>query len=56
MKSMIAVLLWGATLAAYAQTVYKCKQAEKITYSDAPCPAGADASTLATPAAPAADP
>jgi len=55
MKLLIAVVLWAATLAAYAQTVYKCTADGKTTYGDAPCPAGAQAATLDTPAAPPRD-
>ena len=55
MKLLIVVVMWAATLLAYAQTVYKCQADGKTTYSDAPCPAGADASTLEAPAAPPRD-
>ncbi len=42
-------------IAALAGAVYKCTVDGKITYSDAPCAAGASV-VLETPAAPAADP
>jgi hypothetical protein len=56
MKLLIVIVLWAATLAAYAQTVYKCTVDGKVSYSDAPCPAGAGVATLAAPAVPRADP
>jgi len=56
MKLLIVVVLWAAAMAAYAQSVYKCTVDGKVSYSDAPCPAGAQAATLDAPAAPKADP
>lgn len=56
MKSLIVVVLWAAAMAAHAQSVYKCSVNGKVSYSDTPCPAGAQAATLDTPAAPKADP
>ena len=55
MKLLIAVVLWAATLMAYAQSVYKCTADGKTTYGDTPCAAGAQASTLEAPAAPSRD-
>ncbi|MYM67526.1 DUF4124 domain-containing protein [Pseudoduganella sp. FT55W] len=43
-------------VAALVGAVYKCTVDGKVSYSDAPCPAGAQASTLEAPAAPSADP
>ncbi|MYM36713.1 DUF4124 domain-containing protein [Duganella sp. FT94W] len=56
MKLLIVVLLWAAAMAAHAQSVYKCSVNGKVSYSDTPCPAGAQAATLDMPAAPKADP
>jgi len=56
MKWLIAVVMWSAALMAYAQTIHKCSSAGKVSYSDTPCPAGAQAATLEAAAAPAADP
>lgn len=56
MKLPIVVMLWAAAAAAYGQSVYKCTVDGKVSYSDTPCPAGAQAATLETPAAPKADP
>jgi hypothetical protein len=55
MKLLIVVVLWAATLMAYAQTVYKCTADGKTTYGDTPCPAGAQTATLEAPAAPPRD-
>ncbi|MET0266806.1 MAG: DUF4124 domain-containing protein [Duganella sp.] len=55
-----AAMLCCATLtmpaSALAQQVYKCTLDGKVSYGDQPCPDGATATTLATPAAPPADP
>ena len=52
-----AVLLWAVALTAHGQGVNKCTVDGKVSYSDMPCPANAaSATTLAVPAAPAADP
>lgn len=56
MKLLIAVVLWATAMVAYAQGVYKCTVDGKVSYSDAPCPAGARAVTLDAPPAPKADP
>ena len=56
MKLLIVVVMWAAALAAYAQTVYKCTVDGKVSYSDTPCPAGANAATLEAPSAPSRDP
>jgi hypothetical protein len=56
MKLLIMILLWTATAAAYAQSIYKCTVNGKVSYSDTPCAAGAQMATLEAPAAPKADP
>jgi hypothetical protein len=48
MNILIVAMLVGA--------VYKCTADGKVSYSDAPCPNGAQEATLSTPAAPAPDP
>ncbi|NYE60356.1 hypothetical protein FHW58_001508 [Duganella sp. 1224] len=55
MKLLIVVVLWAATVVAYAQTVHKCTLDGKTSYGDTPCPAGAQAATLETPTAPPRD-
>lgn len=56
MKLLMVVVLWAATAAAHAQSVYKCTVDGRVSYSDVPCPAGAQTATLDAPAAPKADP
>lgn len=54
LRAPCAAVLCAATLAAHAQTVYKCTTDGKVSYADTPCPAGAVAvATLDTPSAPA---
>lgn len=56
MKMLMMAMMWAATVAAYAQTVYKCTADGKVSYGDTPCPAHASAATLDAPVAPGADP
>nr|WP_315261097.1 DUF4124 domain-containing protein [uncultured Duganella sp.] len=56
MKLLMIVMLWAAAAVAHAQSVYKCTVDGKVSYSDTPCPAGAQAATLEAPAAPKTDP
>lgn len=55
MKLLMVVVLWAATAAALAQNLHKCTLDGKVSYSDTPCPAGAQAATLEAPAAPKPD-
>ena len=53
LRAPCAAVLCAATLTAHAQTMYKCTTDGKISYGDTPCAAGAAASTLEAPPAPA---
>ncbi|MFC0168255.1 DUF4124 domain-containing protein [Pseudoduganella danionis] len=57
---LVALLGCLSACAAYAQTespaVHRCAQDGKISYTDQPCPQGAQTTTLAVPPAPPADP
>jgi hypothetical protein len=57
---LAALLCCLSVYAAYAQTgaaaMHRCTQDGKISYTDQPCPQGAQTTTLAVPPAPPADP